>query len=63
METKLEIGTVVKIINQQGEYKIKGYNKDGSYQLYGGAIGHGSFRDSFNIRPIKTKKSKKALND
>jgi hypothetical protein len=65
METneKVPVGTVVKIIHQQGEYKVKGYNKDGSYLLYGGISGHGSFRDSFDIRPIKEKKSRKALHD
>lgn len=59
----LPIGTSVKILHQQGEYRVKGYNKDGSYLLYGGIAGHGSFRDSFNVRQIKEKKSRKALND
>ena len=65
METQdlLPIGTPVKIVHQQGEYKIKGYNKDGSYLLYGGISGHGSFRDAFNVRQIKQKKSKRETND
>jgi hypothetical protein len=59
MMTKQElvpVGTLVKIVRQPGEYKVKGYNKDGSYLLYGGISGHGSFRDAFDIKPIKPKK-------
>jgi hypothetical protein len=52
------IGTFVKIVRQPGEYKVKGYNKDGSYLLYGGISGHGSFRDAHDIRPIKAKKQR-----
>jgi hypothetical protein len=52
----LPIGSIVRIHGQSGEYKVKGYNKDGSYLLYGGTPGHGGFRDSYNIRPVKSKK-------
>lgn len=56
---KFPIGSIVKIAHQPGEYKVKGYNKDGSYLLYGGTAGHGSFRDSHNIK--LTKQSKKRV--
>lgn len=59
----LPIGSMVKIAHERGEYKIKGYNKDGSYSLYGGPMGHGSFRDSFNIKLIIKKKSRKLLEE
>ena len=47
------IGSIVKIAHQSGEYKIVGYNKDGSYSLYGGINGHGGFRDVRNIKLAK----------
>jgi hypothetical protein len=50
------VGTIVKIFRQPGEYKVKGYNKDGSYLLYGGVANHGSFRDAHRIVPIKSKR-------
>lgn len=56
---RLPIGTPVRIHGQSGEFKIKAYNPDGSYCLYGGAVGHGSFRDVFNVRPIVEKKRRK----
>ena len=52
----LPLGSLVKIPRQPDEYKVKGYNKDGSYLLYGGISGHGMFRDSYNIRLIVPKK-------
>jgi hypothetical protein len=54
---------VVKIAHQPGEYKVKGYNKDGSYSLYGGASGHGSFRDVFDVKPVSKKRSKALLEE
>lgn len=57
-QERVPVGTPVKIVRQPGEYKVKGYNKDGSYLLYGGISGHGSFRDAYDIRPIKQKKIK-----
>lgn len=57
-QERVPVGTLVKIVRQPGEYKVKGYNKDGSYLLYGGISGHGSFRDAYEIRPIKQKKIK-----
>lgn len=57
-QERVPVGTLVKIVRQPGEYKVKGYNKDGSYLLYGGISGHGSFRDAHDIRPIKQKKTK-----
>jgi hypothetical protein len=54
------VGSLVRIHGQSGEFKVKGYNKDGSYCLYGGAVGHGSFRDVVNVRPIVEKKRRKA---
>lgn len=59
----LPIGSMVKIVHQPGEYKIKGYNKDGSYSLYGGASGHGSFRDVFNVKPVAKKKFKTLIEE
>lgn len=50
---KFPIGSVVKIVQQPGEYKVMGYNKDGSYLLYGGTSGHGSYRDSHSIKLAK----------
>jgi hypothetical protein len=59
----LPVGSVVKIAHQPGEYKVKGYNKDGSYSLYGGASGHGSFRDVFDVKPVSKKRSKALLEE
>ena len=59
----LPIGSLVKIAHQPGEYKVKGYNKDGSYSLYGGASGHGSFRDVFDVKPVAKKKSKRLIEE
>lgn len=55
----LPIGTIVKIFGSAGEYKILGYNKDGSYCLYGGQGGYGSFRDTFKVKEIPLKKRKR----
>lgn len=55
---KIPVDTIVKIPRQPGEYKVKGYNKDGSYLLYGGTHGHASFRDAHHVVPVKTKRSK-----
>jgi len=57
---RLPVGSLVRIHGHSGEFKVKGYNKDGSYCLYGGAVGHGSFRDVVNVRPIVEKKRRKA---
>lgn len=57
-QERVPVGTPVKIVRQPGEYVVKGYNKDGSYCLYGGTSGHGSFRDVHDIRPIPMKKRK-----
>lgn len=58
-QERVPVGTYVKIVRQPGEYKVKGYNKDGSYLLYGGISGHGSFRDAFHIRPVKKRREPK----
>jgi len=58
-KTLVPVGTIVKIFRQPGEYKVKGYNKDGSYLLYGGISGHGSFRDAHRIVPITSKRREK----
>jgi hypothetical protein len=55
-KTIVPVGTIVKIFRQPGEYKVKGYNKDGSYLLYGGVANHGSFRDAHHIVPVKSKR-------
>lgn len=55
-QNKIPVDTIVKIFRQPGEYKVKGYNKDGSYLLYGGISGHGSFRDAHHIVPVKSKR-------
>jgi hypothetical protein len=55
-QERLPVGSLVKIPRQPGEYKIKGYNKDGSYLLYGGMSGHGMFRDSHSVKLIVAKK-------
>jgi hypothetical protein len=62
MSEQLEIGTEVRVLNQQGTYIIRGYNKDGSYCLYGGTISHRSFRDAMpnRVRPVKAKKVKQS---
>ena len=52
----LPLGSLVKIPRQPGEYKVKGYNKDGSYLLYGGTSGYGMFRDSHSVKLIVAKK-------
>lgn len=54
MSTELfPIGSIVKIPHQSGEYKVKGYNKDGSYALYGGPSGHAGFRDVYVVKLAK----------
>lgn len=58
-KTLLPIGSIVKIVGSTGEYKILGYNKDGSYCLYGGQSGYGTFRDTFHVREIPVKKRKR----
>jgi hypothetical protein len=55
-KTLVPVGTIVKIFRQPGEYKVKGYNKDGSYLLYGGVSGYGSFRSAHRIVPITSKR-------
>lgn len=59
-QTKIPVGSIVKIRRQPGEYKVVGYNKDGSYQLYGGITGRGSFRDSHDVVITKSKRIKEA---
>lgn len=62
MSERLEIGAEVRVFNHVGTYKVVGYNRDGSYCLYGGPVGHASFRD-FRVdlvRPIKVKKERKS---
>lgn len=54
----IPLGTLVKIFRQPGEYKVKGYNKDGSYLLYGGTPGRGLFRDAHHVVLIKSKRRK-----
>jgi hypothetical protein len=58
-QERLPVGSLVKIPRQSGEYKIKGYNKDGSYSLYGGISGHGMFRDAHDVKLIVQKKRRK----
>lgn len=61
MSEKLEIGVEVRVLNQPGTYKVYGYNKDGSYCLYGGTLTHRAFRDVMpeRVRPAKIKKERK----
>lgn len=59
---QLEIGTAVRIRGRRGQFVIKGYNKDGSYLLYGGKPNYGAFVDARAelVKPIPIKRTKKA---
>lgn len=52
---KFPIGTPVKVSGVRGDFKVKGYNKDGSLLLYGGMTGHGAFRAFTTNRVRKVK--------
>lgn len=45
MGKQIEIGDTVRALHERGTYVVKGFNRDGSISVYGGANGYGSFRD------------------
>lgn len=57
----IEIGTPVRVRGRQGEFTVKGHNKDGSYLLYGGKPNYGMFTDARpeSVKRIPVKRSKK----
>lgn len=61
MDNPIAIGTPVRVRGRHGEFVVKGYNKDGSYLLYGGKPNHGAFVDARAelVRAIPTKRRKK----
>lgn len=58
---QLAIGTPVRVRGRHGEFVIKGYNKDGSYLLYGGKPNYGAFVDARVelVKPIVPKRKRK----
>lgn len=61
MDNLIEIGTPVRVRGRHGEFVVKGYNKDGSYKLYGGKANYGAFVDARAelVRPLPRKRQRK----
>ena len=51
----------MRVRGRHGEFVIKGYNKDGSYLLYGGKPNYGAFVDARTelVKPIVPKRKRK----
>lgn len=58
---QLDIGTPVRVRGRHGQFVVKGYNKDGSYLLYGGKPNYGAFVDARAelVKPIPVKRKRK----